>query len=149
MTFSNSYVLFDDQEIADLQDFWFAKYGTTFSFCLPSWQTDLTTSAAAEAGDTVIGVNAYAATLRAGMNLFFYAGDTYFARPIASYTSSAITLSSPIPVGLPNEFGVSIIYRVTFAEDALAIEQETNSIAHVNLKFTEEIRNPDDVGETL
>ena len=151
--FKNSYTLFTDQEIADFQQFYFDRYGSAFSFFLPSWQSDLILSDDSGFGSTIITIEPTYFDLDEGRWLFFYCNcacqdhsgasggvdNYYFVREIESIDGNTITLTESLPCALYTGFGISIIHRVFFKSEAIELNHATNSIVNVELEFTEAV----------
>lgn len=149
MTFSFAYQFSGYEDLKDVYDFFDSMQGKHKSFCLPSWTTDLVISSAASSGSSSIVVESVEPNIYVGCNLFFYLGGEYFTRKITNISSLTITLDSTLPVDIEANTPISIIYRVTFAEDFLNLEYITNDKANTTISFIEERREVSQQGENL
>lgn len=148
-SFSFSYQVFGYENLKDFQDFFITMKGMNSSFCLPSWTADVTLASPAFVDDTSIVVKSTHAHVYPGCNLFFYTGDQYFTMKVDSIVSDNIVFTTSLPVDLPENFDVSIVYRVTFGNDSLDMNFITNDKATVSLTFVEERRESSQEGDNI
>lgn len=138
--FENEYLLMDEDEITEFEDFWKTKYGSAISFCLPSWQSDVILSAAASSGANILSIYNSRSDLKTSDILYFEAEDGDYTRKILSATQTSITLDGVITEDLPAEYSMSKIYRVTFSSDTFTLNYTQPNIARVSLQFIETLR---------
>ena len=149
MRFEMEFLFKGYEDLKDMYDFFEDMQGKNRSFCLPSWTTDLVVSQPALSGATSITLESVEPHIYVGCNLFFNLDGDYFVREITNIVGLVVTLDSPIPEDISAETPISIVYRVTFAQDDLNILYVTNDSATATIAFVEERREPSQEGEEL
>jgi len=147
LVFRNSYRLNNLVDLAEMESFFQTMQGLNKSFCLPSWQADVTLASDAVLGTDTIQVEEHEVSLYVGQRMFFYLAGQYLEAIVASWTDTTITFDAGIGIALPAGTSGSIIYRVTFASDSITYSHQTSTLLDVNISFVEEIREADQIGE--
>ena len=144
ISLSASYILANDTEIQTLLDFWDDHYGSCFTFCMPSYQSDLILVGNVLTGIDTINVLTFSVDIEVGDILFFYAEcnngeDSYFTRTITDIDDTVITLDSGISTTIYDGLAISKVYEVRFSDDALSLSYETNNIVTTTINYEEHV----------